>query len=187
MLDAAERAIRRSGSSTSLGEVATEAGYARSAVYAAFPDKAALLRALSERHAGRMLASLAPQLAEADEPVERLRFVVNAITRWVETQPGLFQALDRDLAGPNRLAQGVFEVLAAAEEHELLANDPSEVMARRAGPWARAMIGAVTAAAAWWVEQPRAARIPRSELVDHLTTLFWEGGIVVPSLNKRTR
>ena len=46
LLDAAERAIRSHGPDVGIAEVAKEAGFVRSAVYAVFPNRAAILSAL---------------------------------------------------------------------------------------------------------------------------------------------
>src|SRR6266542_4327446 len=41
-----------------------------------------------------------------------------------------------------------------------------------AGPWGHAIAGMVQAASTWWLVSPQ---VPRTTLVDHLSTLLWDG------------
>lgn len=58
LLDAAERSLRSRGPELSLVDVARESGLTRSALYAAFPDKDALVTALAQRQAQRIVAEV---------------------------------------------------------------------------------------------------------------------------------
>lgn len=160
-----------------LREVADQAGYARSVVYAIFPNRAALFAALSGRHAAAILTTVAARVPEDASERQRLSTFIDAVCEWVEDEPNLYRALGaQPLAGEQ--ADGLFDQLAAITEQMLVANlaaqqsDPAA-----AAPWAHAMIGAVAVASAWW---QRTGTMSRPELVEHLTVMCWEGGARLP-------
>ena len=63
LLDAAERAIRAKGPAVGLADVAAEAGFVRSAVYAMYPQRNALMAALGQRTAQRLLSEITRRAA----------------------------------------------------------------------------------------------------------------------------
>lgn len=180
LLDAAERAIRTGGPRVGLREVAEQAGFARSVVYAIFPHRAALFAALSARHAVAILADVAARVPEDAPERQRLSTFIDAVCRWIEAEPNLYRALgSAPVDGVDgEEPQGIFDRLAAITEQVLATNlaaqqsDPAA-----AAPWAHAMIGAVAVAGAWW---QRTGTMSRPELVEHLTVMCWEGGARLP-------
>ena len=58
LLDAADRAVARSGAATSMAAVAAEAGITKPVLYRHFGDKGGLVAALTARHTARLLAVL---------------------------------------------------------------------------------------------------------------------------------
>src|SRR6266508_4509657 len=63
----------------------------------------------------------------------------------------------------------VGEVLADVLRQRLEAADRDTAPA---GPWGHAIAGMVQAASTWWLVSPQ---VPRTTLVDHLSTLLWDG------------
>lgn len=168
LLDAAERSLRARGPELSLVDVAREAGLTRSAVYAAFPDKEAVTEALARRHTRRIVEELSIVVASTTSPREQTRAAVDCLCRWVDEEPHLSNALSPSMRGP-----AVFEELGRWFESvftagfEQLGGD-----VRAAGPWARAVLGAVTTSVQWWA---RERTMSREELVDHVSALLWSG------------
>lgn len=177
LLDAAERAIRAHGPAVGIAEMAREAGFVRSAVYAVFPNRSAVLAALSRRQAQRLLATITQRAAGSTDLRQRMWLFFDVICAWVEDEPNLYRALTRPpLEGDD--ATGVFEELAQAVE-VILAGSLAEFGSgtAAAAPWARAIVGSATVTAEWWRRNPV---LPRAELVEHLTTLCWDGSSALP-------
>ncbi|MBO2455771.1 TetR/AcrR family transcriptional regulator [Actinomadura barringtoniae] len=178
LLDAAERAIGAMGTSVSLAEVAREAGYARSAVYAAFSGKAEVLAALSERHAGIILLEMFGRATGEREPKSQFAAILDVLFAWAEERPQLYWALIRPL-NEDDTGPGLFDLLAGAIETML---GPAQAAAGRdaemAAPGARAMMGSAIAAIEWWLRGGTA--MPRAQLVGYLSDLAWHGGAGLP-------
>lgn len=171
LLDAAERAIRGRGPAVGMGDVAAEAGFVRSAVYAMYPNREALLAALSDRTAQRLLAEITRRAEGSTDLRQRMALFFDVISAWIADEPNMHRALGGDPG------TGVFERLAAAVEYMLTAAFDSDVRTPAAAPWARAIVGSAVAAAEWWC---RTATMPRADLVEYLTALCWDGGAALP-------
>ena len=86
----------------------------------------------------------------------------------VEAEPEISAALSTSLSSAT-----VFDELAGWLEAILAAAfDQLDGDRRAAGPWARALLGAVSASVFWW---QRERTVERDELVEHLTALIWSG------------
>ncbi|WP_234353882.1 TetR/AcrR family transcriptional regulator [Gordonia iterans] len=169
LLDAAEAAIAAAGAQVTLAQVAETAGLTRSAVYAAFADREALLSALARRHSERLVDRLRATVALDAEPRAQTRAAVDLLARWFEENPELARLLDQRTDGDQLHrsygAEAVTAVLDAGFRARGL--DPTP-----AATWAQGLIGAVSAAVRWWVHTQT---VSRDELVDHLTDLIWFG------------
>lgn len=170
LLDAAERAIRAKGPAAGLLDIAAEAGFVRSAVYAMYPNRDALLAALSQRTAQRLLAEITMGAAGSTDLRQRMALFFDVISKWMEAEPNLYRALSGDPP------TGVFEQLAGAVEQMLTAAFADDSRAA-AAPWSRAIVGSAVAAAEWWC---RCRTMSRAALVEHLTALCWDGGAALP-------
>lgn len=169
LLDAAESAISETGAQVSLTQVAARAGLTRSAVYAAFADRDALLSALARRHSQRIVVRLR-EAAELDAtPREQTRAAVDVLAGWFEENPALAQLLDQRADDAVSEHSYGAEALTAILEAGFRARGLDPAPART---WAQGLIGAVSGAVRWWV---RTRAISRDELVDHLTALVWSG------------
>lgn len=183
LLDAAERAIRMSGGTVSIAEVAREAGFARSACYAIFPTKADLLRALSRRHADRVITG-SWQQGMVGKPRDQLRAFANLVIDWIVAEPELYIALDRDLTAKERLDHGIFDLVAEVAEEHLCAMVPDDRMRQVAPIWSRLAIGGVLMVINWWTNTPR---MTREELVGYVVEAFASGVTNVPSFATANR
>ncbi len=173
ILDAAERVIARSGPQLSFAEIASEAGYARTAVYAAFGDQSALIQALAVRHTDLMTLQANAILAEPRPVRELLRELIDLICTFVEANPNLHPVLMQAMYSSDILVAGrplftqtanwattVFDVL-------LQQLDADPMLAR---PWACATVGAILLAAEDWNINPVSSR---AEFIDRLTAFLW--------------
>ncbi|MCF8611530.1 TetR/AcrR family transcriptional regulator [Gordonia sp. HY285] len=167
LLDAAERAIARSGADVSLSQVAAEAGLTRSAVYAAFDDRDSVLDALAARHSHRIVGRLQALATGSEDAHGQTRAAVDLLAAWFDEHPTLAPALaDRWRAnGRSFVETTLTQVLAAGFAARSLDSAPAAV-------WARAMVGAVASSVEWWATT---REISRDELVDHVTSLLWSG------------
>lgn len=168
LLDAAELEIAGQGSDFGLAGVAKRAGLTRSAVYAAFTDRDDLLAALTRRHAGRITADMAVVLNEVKDPRAQTRATVDVLARWMEDNAELSAVL------APRMQAGVGDSQVTGFLEHVLDIGFTQVDGNRraAAPWARAVIGAIWTAVQWWSET---RTMDRTELVDHVTDLIWEG------------
>ena len=160
--------MRARGPKLSLVEVAREAGLTRSAVYAAFPDKDALVAALARRQTRRIIDDVAKVVGSEGDPRAQTRAAVDCLCRWVDDEPNVSAALASSMrsgAVVDDLANWLEIVLTVGFDQ--LGGNP-----RAAGPWARAVLGAISTAVFWWA---RERTMSRDELVDHLTALIWSG------------
>jgi AcrR family transcriptional regulator len=174
LLDAADRVVRRGGIAASMDEIALEAGITKPVLYRHFGDKDGLYTALAERYVAEIARALRPRegtkgararfaagvdayLSYVEREPERYRFVLGAAER-----PGASR-----IVADFRRGQVADCAFATGENLRGAGLDPE-----LAEPWAHCVSAMVRAAGAWWVES---GPIPRERLVEHLTTLVWEG------------
>ncbi|MBM7278172.1 TetR/AcrR family transcriptional regulator [Gordonia rubripertincta] len=170
LLDAAEAAIHSSGAEVGLAEVAKAAGLTRSAVYAAFADRDALMTALAARHARKIVEKLTVVVSGTVEPADQTRAAIDILAEWFDTEPQLAQLLtgrlDQSAGGESgAVVSAIAEILRAGFRARGGDDAPAE-------SWAHALVGAVSSTVNWW---SRNRSIPRSTLVDHLHLLIWSG------------
>ncbi len=175
ILDAAERVVARTGTPITIAEVAADAGYARTAVYAVFPDLPALIDALAERHMTSLLAAADAILAQPMPVRDMLRAVVALVCDFVDANPNLHHLLmqrlqsdDSTVGGHHRpaftrLADWVTRVFTPI----LRAIDADPALARI---WASATVGAILMSAEDWGRNPVR---DRNQFVDRLTAFLW--------------
>lgn len=174
ILDAAER-VAAAGSSITIAQVAATAGYARTAVYAVFPDMPALIDALAERHMARLLAAANAILARPLPVRELLRAIVALVCDFVDANPNLHHLLMQRLQSDDSAVCGhhrpFFARLAdwgtVVFEAILRAADADPALAR---VWASATAGAILMSAEDWGRTPVR---DRGEFVDGLTAFLW--------------
>ncbi|GAB17368.1 putative TetR family transcriptional regulator [Gordonia effusa NBRC 100432] len=170
LLDAAETAIANTGPDVGLAEIAAAAGLTRSAVYAAFDDREALLTALAQRHSSIIVERMTQILADPTDPRAQIRASIDILARWFEDQPTVARLLFARLNAargdqPSFVISSLVSILANGFTARGL--DPAP-----AATWAHGVIGAVSATIIWWAEEQT---VSRTEVVDHLTALVWGG------------
>lgn len=153
------------GPEAGLVDVAHAAGLSRSAVYATFNDRCAVIDALATRHTSKILAEMQEIVRGLPDPREQTRACIDILARWFDEEPNLAQALSQHIGNRPSLASGLAAILAAGFASRGLEPSPAE-------PWAYGLIGAVSTTVHWWA---LTRSIPRSELVEHLTSLIWGG------------
>jgi len=178
LLDAADRAVRRSGATVSMAEIAAEAGVTKPILYRSFADKAGLYRALAERYTGTLLASLQRALATPGTLRDRTSATVSAYLSLVRSEPQAYRFV---MAGTGAAEAGVRTRVAdfQREVADRLAAGLRVELQRAGRPvreplpavWAHAIVGMVQATGDWWLDDPDAiaeARLSRLlvELLD---------------------
>jgi AcrR family transcriptional regulator len=175
LLDAAMRAIRRTGPATTMDDICAEAGVSKPIIYRHFGDKAGLYRAVAERH---LLSLMADLQVEADrEPRQVLEAMVNAYLAHLERELAVHRFLEycasREVpeveATVHGLCAHVADRLADSVRTWLAASggDPSYAEA-----WTHALVGAATSAGEWWLAD---RSVSRAWVSHALATLFWQG------------
>jgi AcrR family transcriptional regulator len=174
LIDAAVRAIRTGGGEVSMEAVAAEAGITKPIVYRHFGSRAGLCQAIARRYGERLHAALFASLAGSDDDGEEaFRRGIDACLSFMAEESPLFTFLSRQ---PD--ARGTLNALTrrlASEYADIFRPDLSGAGRdpRAADTWAHAVMGMVSAAAAWWIEA--GADMPRPVLRDQLVDLIWNG------------
>lgn len=190
LVEATLKAIRRHGAAVGMDEIAAEAGTSKTVVYRHFSDKAGLYQAVVEAVDGLILRDLGNALgwgkapggtvALGEDPRGVIAAVVDSYLQLVERDPEVYRfvvtrplldqahaAVDDPVTGlTTRIADQITGMLAATLRDQ--GSDPAP-----ASTWGHGLVGLVRAAADHWIGQ--AERIPRAELVQHVTDLAWGG------------
>jgi AcrR family transcriptional regulator len=174
LLDAADRVICRSGPGVSMDEIASEAGITKPILYRHFGDKEGLYEALAQRYVDQLMGELDAGAGTGDGRA-RLAARIDAYLSYVEHNPERYRFLLGAAEQPRTSA-----IVAEFRERRVNACAArAEQSLRRAGldpeiaePWAHAVCGMIRSAGIWWLET---RSLERSELVEHLTALLWEG------------
>lgn len=179
LLDAADRAIRRSGPGVSMDEIAAEASTAKPVLYRYFGDKGGLYQALAQRYVQQVMAAVRDALEEQEEggPRARLEAGIDAYLALVEDSPDVYRFLMHRAVTERAEAQATVADFIRALGGQLAAVLSEDLRSRgldahAAEPWARGIVGMVQVAGDWWLEQKS---MTRHRLVEHLVTLVWIG------------
>jgi AcrR family transcriptional regulator len=173
LLRAATRAVMRHGPDVDMDQVASEAGVSKPVLYRYFADKSALLLAVGEHLAAKVVTAVSPAVER--ERVERtvIAAAIDAYLSVIESNPRLYRFVTgRSTAQPavldarRQVADGLARVIGERLRSLGLDAGPAE-------PWAYGLVGFVQAVGDWWMTRGRP--VPRSALTDYLTTLLWSG------------
>ncbi len=189
LVEATLRAIRRHGASVGMEEIAAQAGTSKTVLYRHFGDKSELYLAVTEAVHALIRRDLETTLAAASgagggalttAPPAAIAAVVDAYLHLVEADPEVYRfvvtgpLLDRPVThDPNT---GLVTLIGDQVAAVLVANGHPEQVA---GTWGHGLVGMVRAAADHWIASRD--RIPRADLVRHLTDLAWRGLSAAPS------
>ena len=184
LLDAALRLLVDRGSAdVTVDAIAEAAGVTKPVVYACFPSKAALFRALLDREEQRMLAHVAaviPERPDIDDPEGGLRRGIAAFLGVVAAEPdswrlmliaerGSDPEIRRRVVRGRKLQVEALRRLTVAQYAARGAPDAE----RKGELVATAIIAAGEAAARMMLEEPE--RWPQEELAEMLTRFFMRG------------
>lgn len=179
LLDAADRAIRRSGPGVSMEEIAAEAATAKPVLYRYFGDKGGLYQALAERYVQLVMTAVRGALAEKESanPRDRLEAAIGAYLELVEGSTAVYRFLMHRAVTERAEARATVADFIRGLGGELAAVLAEDLRSRgldphAAEPWARGIVGMVQVAGDWWLEQ---RSMTRERLVEHLVTLLWTG------------
>ena len=180
IVDAAFRAIDRSGPEVSLQEIAAEAGTAKPKIYRHFNDKADLFHAISRRLRDMLIAAIFPNIDFAvDSTREVVRRSVAEYVNLVDVHPNVLRFVLRGRfpepaeSTTRGLNEGREITMAMAQmfNNEIRGTDLDPAALELA---AAATFGSASAATDWWLgsdpDSPR--RMPSEEFVTHLTTIM---------------
>ncbi len=154
-----------------IAQVAAEAGYARTAVYAVFPDLSALVDALAERHMNAIIAAANDLLAQALPARQLLRAVVMLMCDFVDANPNLHHVMMQRLESGDAEHRPFFTRVSdwATSVFDIILRrlDADPALARI---WATATVGAILMSTEAWMQQPTRSR---AEFVDQLAAFLW--------------
>jgi AcrR family transcriptional regulator len=177
LLEAATNVVRREGPAVSMDEIAHEAGVTKPIIYRAFGDREGLTKALADRFADELAASLQKAINEATTDRDRVSGAIGAYLAFIEREPSIVRFLiHRSLESVestgvamsgfvNRVGQQITQAIGEAMRTRGLDSGAAE-------PWGYAIVGAVHLAGDWWLERKT---MTREGLVDYLTALVYDG------------
>lgn len=160
-----------------MGEIAHEAGVTKPIVYRVFGDKEGLTKAIADRFADELSASLQRAIEQAPDDRARVSGAIDAYLSFIEREPAIIRFLitrSLDQIEETGIAMSGF----VRRVGQLITEAIGEAMRQRgldsgrAEPWAYAIVGAVHMAGDWWLER---RTMPRQRLVEYLTSLVWDG------------
>jgi AcrR family transcriptional regulator len=174
ILDAALAVFSARGfHSSSIDDIAREAGISKALIYEHFESKQGLYADLLERNANELFERLASALAGVgvESGAARLATGLDAFFSFVEERRDAWRILFRDVVDPEtsavlgRMVEQVTAVVAA-----LIAQDPGakvrdEDNEQGIRVLAQMLVGAVQSVANWWAEHPEVAREHAVEMV----------------------
>ncbi|MFF3073911.1 TetR family transcriptional regulator [Kitasatospora sp. NPDC057936] len=175
LLNAADRVIQREGPAASMNAIAAEAGITKPILYRHFGDRNGLIRALTERHTGGLLAAVRAALAAPLERRDRVEHVLDTYLAGIEARPQVYRLLTHPEPGDptgagNALAPALRQI---AEEITRAVQSQVDLGADRdllAEAWGRGITGMVLAAGDWWLESKPCSR---TRMVQALADLLW--------------
>jgi AcrR family transcriptional regulator len=115
ILKVAEEAFARSGASTSLDDVAKQAGVGAGTLYRHFPTRDALLEAVYRTEVEK-LAAAERKFAECMPPIEALRAWMLLFVDYIATKQIIAPALNTLVGGPSKLYEASRDQLIGAIE-----------------------------------------------------------------------
>jgi AcrR family transcriptional regulator len=184
ILDAAVQVFSARGyHSSSIDDIAREAGISKALIYEHFESKQGLYADLLEHNAGELFERLASALAnvEVASGAARLGSGLDAFFRFVEERRDAWRILFRDVADPetaavlDRILDQVTGVVAdlIAQDPGAKALDQNEEEGERAiRLLAQMLVGAVQAVADWWADH---REVPRERIVEMVMDFAWLG------------
>jgi AcrR family transcriptional regulator len=181
LLDAAERAIRRSGPGISLERIAAKAGVTKPVLFSHVGDRRALVDALADRVLGRIEVAARSAVASAAPGRPSLEAMLRASLETIAADRHLYAFVngagggDTTLAGTLEFARrSAAPIIAGTRQGRLRAG----LDAAAAESWGYAIVGMLHMVGIWWLSEP-ARELDAAQLAAQLTDLLW-GGLALP-------
>ena len=168
-------------------DIAAEAGVTKPVVYRHFGDKSGLYRALAEQYVEALLDRLREPLASAASRRERLAATLDTYLSFVSQERQAYRFLlygEPSATLGHRAVQSAFIRRFGEEIAAQFASAADEETTQVAQAWGHGIVGMVHLAGDWWLDDEG---LSRSELVDALTTLLWNGVSAAPEVFGRRR
>jgi AcrR family transcriptional regulator len=172
LLEAAIEVIRREGPTASMDEIAAQAGITKPIVYRYFGDRAGVYQAVAEQYCADLTSRFQSAVSTSRDLRANVVTAIDAYLAFVQDDPQVHQFL---LHPQHATRPAVTFGYHVGESISDLLRQRLEAAARAttpAGPWGHAIAGMVQAASTWWLVHPE---VPRAKLVEHLSTLLWDG------------
>ncbi len=180
LLEAAERAIARLGSSVSMDQIAAEAGVTKPVIYQHFNDKAGLHLALLAEFETRLRFALAEPIAAAGGGADLRGIIESGIDSYLtvlERERALYQFLV-DRIGVGRQPGEISPMALTHRFGDVFTIVIGEQLRRfgldsgGAPVWGHALAGLAATVGDWWLMGPT---MPRERVAAYLTDLVWSG------------
>lgn len=155
---------------SSLDDIAKASGTSKALIYEHFDSKRTLHDALLTEHASELARRFAANAASGAVGEERLRRGIDVFFAWVEERQEAWRALFRDAADPE--LRPLIDRLQGQATQAIVSLVPPGGSAQQVEMYAQLVSGACQALANWWGDHPD---VPRSELVDRVMDVVWDG------------
>ena len=164
---------------TSLGEIASAAGVARTVLYDHFPSKRVLLLAVLQEHNTALIEHVGSRIAGTGSARERMRSTIDAYFSFAQDNVAartlLFDRADEDDPEIRTVRRGIRDSRTRAVT-ALLAGDLRAAGIDPAEPGSEAvvelLITGLDGVAQWWGRHPD---VPRPVLVEGAMRILWNG------------
>jgi AcrR family transcriptional regulator len=164
---------------TSLGEIASAAGVARTVLYDHFPSKRVLLLAVMQEQNAALVEYVGARISGAGPAEDRMRSTIDAYFSFARSRPEarrlLFDRSDENDPEIATVRQGMRESRTRAVT-ALLAGDMRSIGVDPGEPIGEAMVELIITGldgvAQWWERNPD---MPQSVLVEGAMRLLWTG------------
>jgi AcrR family transcriptional regulator len=172
LLEAAIEVIRREGPTASMDEIAAQAGITKPIVYRYVGDRSGVYQAVAEQYCADLTSRFQTAVSTSSDLRANVVTAIDAYLAFVQDDPQVHQFLlhPQHATGPAvTFGYHVGESIADLLRQRLESADRDTAPG---GPWGHAIAGMVQAASTWWLVHPE---VPRAQLVEHLSTLLWDG------------
>lgn len=176
LVDAALRAIRATGGSPSMDQIAEAAHTSKPVLYRYFSDQAGLYAAVAERIDSAFLNRLEAAIAGQSEPRARLHTLITTYLELLEADPEIYRFLEHQTVLDKRAVQYP-SATTVDRATALFAEVLTIATSRETTPLLMAGVISLmrTTADKWISTTPQSARVSRITLADELTQLLWNG------------
>lgn len=170
------RAIAEHGPEVSTGQIAAEAGVARTRIYKHFADAADLQRAIGERALEMVTGDLAPLWKPRGSAMEMISVIVDTIIGYLSEHRHLYHYLTKYAPSARDSDRDVVTDVKTAIAHQVSGIFTAFLTgfgadARLASIDAFALVGMVESAVSHWLDRPDG--VTREELAARLTDWIW--------------